>query len=85
MPHIFQRHPRYILLLIVILVGSFLFFQGTLTPHVHSTSVVGLPGDPSLPARVQRAGKAYQRVLEKRQKLIEKYGPSPSSIVMCVP
>ena len=85
MPHIFQRYPRYILLILFVLVGSFLFFQGAFTPHVHSASFVGLPGDPHLPARVQRAERAYQKVLEKRQELIQKHGPSPSSIMMYVP
>lgn len=82
MPHIFQRYPRYILLLIVLIVCSFLYFNTPYSSHVHPAGYVGLPGDPNLPLRVQRAERAYQKVIEKRQALLKKHGPSPSQVVM---
>ena len=82
MPHIFQRHPRIILLVAVLIVGSFLFLHAPYSSPVHPASYTGLPGDPSLPARIQRAEHAYQKVLEKRPELVKQHGPSPSQVVM---
>ncbi|KAF7797831.1 hypothetical protein EIP86_009037 [Pleurotus ostreatoroseus] len=85
MPHIFQRHPRIILLVAVLIVGSFLFLHAPYSSPVHPASYTGLPGDPSLPARIQRAEHAYQKVLEKRPELVKQHGPSPSQVVMFPP
>lgn len=82
MPSVLQRYPRFILLLTFILVCSFLYYQPPYASHVHPANYVGLPSDPSLPSRVQRAEKAYQKVVEKRQVLLKKHGPSPSQVVM---
>ena len=84
MPHMLQRHGRYLVLLAVLLVGSFLYLNAPYQTHEYTANLVGFPGDPSLPARVERAEQAYRKVLEKRQWLIKKHGPSASQVVLCV-
>lgn len=84
MPHILQRYPRYIVLVAVLIVGSFLYLQAPYSSPILPASYTGLPGDPSLPARIKRAEHAYQKVLEKRPEFIKQHGPSPSQVVMCV-
>ena len=77
-----QRHPRYVVLLAVLLVGSFLYLSAPYPTFEYTAQTVGFPGDPSLASRVQRAEKAYMKVLEKRKALIKKHGPSPSQVVL---
>lgn len=82
MLHMLQRHPRYALLLAVLVIGSFLYLSAPYPTHEYTANVVGFPGDPTLSARVERAEKSYQKVVEKRQALIKKHGPSSSQVVM---
>lgn len=79
-----QRHPRYVLLLAFLLVGSFLYLNAPYASLEYTAQTAGFPGDPTLPSRVERAEKTYQKVLEKRQALIKKHGPSPSQVMMYV-
>ena len=79
-----QRHPKYVVLLAVLAVGSFLYLNAPYPTHDYTANLVGFPGDPSLPSRVERAEKSYSKVVEKRQELIKKHGPSPSQVVMYV-
>ena len=84
MIHLLQRHPKYVVLLAVLVVGSFLYLNAPYPTHDYTATVVGFPGDPSLPSRVERAERSYKKVLEKRQDLIKKHGPSPSQVVLYV-
>ena len=68
----------------VLLVGSFFYLNAPYPTHEYTANVVGFPGDPSLPARVERAEQSYKKVIEKRQELIKKHGPSSSQVVMFV-
>ncbi|TCD62167.1 hypothetical protein EIP91_007273 [Steccherinum ochraceum] len=74
---IFQRHPRYALLVFVILAGTvwLLFSDGG---HVSQAGVRDL----SLSARLDRAEKIYQKTLKGRQGLIKKFGPTPNQIAI---
>ncbi|GJE96159.1 methyltransferase domain-containing protein [Phanerochaete sordida] len=85
MIHSLQRHPKYVVLLVVLVVGSFLYLSAPYPTHDYTASLVGFPGDTNLPARVERAEKSYRRVVEKRQELIKKHGPSSSQVVMFPP
>jgi hypothetical protein len=84
MPHILQRHGRSLALVAVLVVGSFLYLNAPYPTYEYTANVVGFPGDSSLPARVERAEQTYKKVVEKRQQLIKKHGPSSSQIVMHV-
>lgn len=48
---------------------------------IHASNV---PPDPSLHGRVERAEGIYKGVLEQRDALIKKFGPSPAQVVMYV-
>ena len=84
MPHVLQRHPRYVRLAAFLVVSSFLYLRAPYPIHDYSATTVGYPGDPSLPSRVERAELAYRQVVEKRQSLIRKHGPSPSQVLLYV-
>ncbi|EKM48925.1 uncharacterized protein PHACADRAFT_265979 [Phanerochaete carnosa HHB-10118-sp] len=80
-----QRHPKYVVLFLVLAVGSFLYLSAPYPTHDYTANVIGFPGDPSLPARVERAEKSYKKVVAQRQDMIKKHGPSPSQVMMFPP
>lgn len=82
MLHTLQRYPRYVVLLAVLIIGSLLYLNAPYSYHGYTAQTAGFPGDPSLPSRVERAEQAYQKVIQKRQELIKKHGPSPSQVMM---
>ncbi|THH14036.1 hypothetical protein EW146_g6247 [Bondarzewia mesenterica] len=83
------RHPRYTLLLSVVLVLSlFLLLPDTtynynsFYPSSGAPSVVRtVTSDVSLPARVARGERIYQKMLAKRRGLIRKFGPSTTDVI----
>ncbi|CAL1697515.1 unnamed protein product [Somion occarium] len=82
----FQRNPRYVLLVVVICAITFLLFTHSNFGLAElPVDVSGLPNDPSLPARIARSERMYQKTLEKRQELIKKHGPTPERVVMFPP
>ncbi|KZT67836.1 hypothetical protein DAEQUDRAFT_728602 [Daedalea quercina L-15889] len=81
-----QRHPRYALFLVLLLVGSFLLFSPSDTfstsryQHVRHTAL-----DHTLPARIAHSEDMYGRTLDRRQAMIRKFGPNPGQVVMFPP
>ncbi|KAI0944248.1 hypothetical protein AcW1_002003 [Taiwanofungus camphoratus] len=81
-----QRHPRYAALLFLCFLATFVL----LSPRdalraIPIRPASYLPPDESLPARVLRADRIYDRTLDRRQDMIRKFGPSPSQVVMFPP
>jgi hypothetical protein len=82
MPGIWNRHPRYSLLVFVVLAATLYFLVPAHNDHVFATH---FPlNDNNLPARMARANRIYDKVLEDRQKLIKTFGPTPKDIAMSV-
>ncbi|TFY76898.1 hypothetical protein EWM64_g7118 [Hericium alpestre] len=84
------RHPRYTILLGVILVTAFfLLLPGspytysldTAYPATASLQNAVVQVDNGLPARVRRSERIYQKMLKRREGLIRKYGPNPREVV----
>ena len=80
-----QRHPRYVVLLALLLLGSFLLLSPseTFTPYRATYAPTAIL-DHTLPARIAHSEEIYGRTLDRRQAMIKKYGPDPSQVVMCV-
>ena len=73
-----QRHPRYTLALLALLLGAYWFFSSGEPPRVTYT----LNSD--LKRRLDREERKYLDMLPQRQALITKFGPTPSQLVMSV-
>ena len=80
-----QRHPRYALFISGLIFIAFFLLSSNSDYSLHPTSrTSGLPPDPSLPGRVARAEEIYKDMLDQRQELIRKFGPTPAQVVMYV-
>lgn len=82
MPGIWNRHPRYSLLVFVVLAATLYF----LVPvhYEHSVAPHFTLKDNDLPSRMARASRIYDKVLEDRKKLMKTFGPTPKDISMSV-
>jgi len=82
MPGVWQRHPRFTLLILVILATTLYL----LVPLNHESTVQPLFNmiDNDLPNRMERAHYIYSKVLENRKKLIDRFGPTPKDIPVWV-
>ncbi|KZT21819.1 hypothetical protein NEOLEDRAFT_1138811 [Neolentinus lepideus HHB14362 ss-1] len=80
---ILQRHPRYSLFTLLVIVGTMYLLATDGVPGYALRSVVTY--DPSLASRVARSELVYQETLRKRQKLIERYGPTAKDIATFPP
>ncbi|EPQ55518.1 hypothetical protein GLOTRDRAFT_121112 [Gloeophyllum trabeum ATCC 11539] len=83
MPSVLQRHPRYSLFVLLVLSGTLYMLAtdslwGYGSPHV-------VTYDPSLSSRIAKSEMIYERMLKKRQQLIERFGPSPKDIATFPP
>lgn len=80
-----QRHPRYVLVLLVLLFGSFLLLSPsqTFTPY-RATNAPKAVLDHTLSARIAHSEEIYGRTLDRRQAMIKKFGPEASQVIMCV-
>jgi len=78
MPSVWQRHPRFTLLILVVLAITLYLF----VPINHESTVQPLFDmiDNDLPSRMERAHRIYSKVLENRKKLIDRFGPTPKDI-----
>ena len=83
---VWQRHPRYALSVLVILVTTFYFLNPyeTSQPLLAPPPSVASHNEHDLPTRMERAETIYNKVLRDRQGLIRKFGPTPSDVAMCV-
>ncbi|TFY70718.1 hypothetical protein EVG20_g2297 [Dentipellis fragilis] len=87
------RHPRYTIILGVLLVTAFfLLLPGSPYPYSESTYVSPdalhngiVQVDNSLTARVKRSERIYQKMVKRREGLIRKFGPNPREIVSFPP
>lgn len=80
MPGVWQRHPRYTILVVAVLVTTLYLLvpvqQDAVAPPLFTMS------DNDLPNRMQRAHRIYGKVLENRKGLIKKFGPTPKDIAV---
>lgn len=82
---VWQRHPRYMLSVFLIIIATICFLssyqisQPLLLPTFASTTQ-----NNDLSACLERAEGIYGRVVQARQGLIRKFGPTPSEVAMCV-
>ncbi|KAH8079822.1 methyltransferase domain-containing protein [Cristinia sonorae] len=77
------RNPRNALLLIAFVAGVF-YLLAPLKTAPPSNKAFGFT-DETLPARVRSYERIYQKVLEGRAKLIQKFGPTPKDVAMFPP
>ncbi|KAF8644217.1 hypothetical protein AX16_008621 [Volvariella volvacea WC 439] len=82
MPSVWQRHPKYSLLIaFTILATLYLLSPYSDGSGISLTGLGSLGGrDLTLAARLERADRIYDKVLRDRQKLIQKWGPEPKDI-----
>lgn len=80
MPAVWQRHPRYFLLVALVLTATFLLLNPYQPPS--TDSYAAYIRDSTLPARIERAERVYQKVIADRKDLIQKFGPTSRDIVM---
>ncbi|KAI0055268.1 hypothetical protein BV25DRAFT_1833324 [Artomyces pyxidatus] len=86
-----RRHPRYTILLGLLLLGTLALLlpdsplRSSYTPRPHISTPHVQTETGVLSASVQRAERVYQRMLRMRERLITKYGPRPENIVLFPP
>lgn len=80
MPGVWSRHPRYSLFILVVLATTF-YLLTPLNQEPFPTSLFVMK-DNDLSNRVYRAHHIYNKVLEDRKGLINKFGPSPKDIAV---
>lgn len=80
-----QRHPRYALSLFAIIATTFVLLSPRDAFRALPSAVPYVAPSPELPARIARAEANYEHMLDQRQEMIKKYGPSPSQVVMFPP
>ncbi|KAL6308922.1 methyltransferase domain-containing protein [Sparassis latifolia] len=85
MAMVFRRHPRYAVTLLALIVTTFVFLSPHDAFHSVPAPVSYVVPAPDLPARILRSENSYQRMLDQRQDMIKKFGPSPSQVVMFPP
>jgi len=78
MPAVWQRHPRYSLFVLCILITTFYLLSPYRAP---SPSLQDL----SLPSRIEQSEKIYNHLRKEREGLIKKFGPTPNDVVMFPP
>ncbi|KAI0328831.1 hypothetical protein GY45DRAFT_1325827 [Cubamyces sp. BRFM 1775] len=76
-----QRHPRYTLALVALLLCAYWFFFTAPPPP----RPVVYKHNHELQARLDREERKYREMLPQRQELITKYGPAPSQVAMFPP
>lgn len=72
MVSLWQRHPRYAMLLVAVLITTFYLLVPT------------GPRDNSLQSRLKHSKAIYSKVLKDRRGLIKKFGPQPKDIELLV-
>jgi hypothetical protein len=75
MRNLWRRHPRFTSFLSLV-------FLATLTLIFCPTVFVDESDISPLAARLQESEEVYQETLDRRQKLIKKFGPKPEEIVL---
>ncbi|KDQ49958.1 hypothetical protein JAAARDRAFT_42446 [Jaapia argillacea MUCL 33604] len=82
---VLSRHPRYALLIFLVLMGTLYMLASDKIPEYEGYGVneskKPLGYDPDLGVRVQRAERVYQKMLKNREALVDKFGPNPNDVV----
>lgn len=84
MPVVWQRHPRYFLLVALVLTTTFFLLSPYESP-LSTDSYAAYIRDNTLPARLERSERVYQKVIAGRKDLIQRYGTNSRDIVMFPP
>jgi len=78
MAGLWQRHPRYTILVVVALITTFyLLVPAGPSPTFHLR-------DNSLQTRLEHSKASYSKILKDRTGLIKKFGPQPKDIELLV-
>jgi len=92
MAPVFKRHPRYALLLSLLLAGVLytLYSSGSFNYKSSTLNLTPLrlevkEYDTTLPSRVARADAIYDKALKDRHGLIKKFGPTPKDVALFPP
>ncbi|TFK60244.1 hypothetical protein BDN72DRAFT_965783 [Pluteus cervinus] len=80
MAGLFQRHPRYAVLLAFLLVSTFYILSPYNTRPVGLGSLSINMNSTELQSRLIRAEHIYDRTKQQRNQLIKKFGPTPDKI-----
>jgi len=79
MPSIWQRHPRYVLLVFFVLLCTlYLFYplqQSAFKP-------IYIFEENTLSNRLARADRIYEKALSSRDGMVKKFGPTPKDITL---
>ena len=78
MASLWQRHPRYMMLLVLSLITTFYLLVPTGPPRAFHLR------DNSLQSRLEHSKAIYSKVLKDRKGLIKKFGPQPEDIELLV-
>jgi hypothetical protein len=80
MPNAWQRHPRYVLLVFLVICCTFYLFYPT---QQHSPfKPIYIFHENTLSNRLERADRIYEKTLSSRQEMIKKFGPTPTDITL---
>ena len=78
MAGLWQRHPRYTMLVVVALITTFYLLVPAGPPRPFHLR------DNSLQSRLEHSKAIYSKVLKDRKGLIKKFGPQPKDIELLV-
>jgi hypothetical protein len=82
MPSIWQRHPRYVLLVFFFFFCTLYFFYPI---QQHPTfKPIYIFQHNTLSNRLERSDHIYEKSLTSRQGMIKKFGPAPKDIILYV-
>ncbi|KIJ64219.1 hypothetical protein HYDPIDRAFT_112178 [Hydnomerulius pinastri MD-312] len=84
MPPAWQRHPRYFIL-VALVISATIYVLNPYQSPLRADSYAAYIRDNELPAKLQRADRVYSEVITSRKDMIRKFGPTPRDIVMFPP
>ncbi|KIJ13012.1 hypothetical protein PAXINDRAFT_170900 [Paxillus involutus ATCC 200175] len=84
MPSTWQRHPRYFIVVALIILAT-IYLANPYQHSVRPDSFAAYIRDNELPARLERAEGVYSKVIADRKEMIRKHGPTPRDILMFPP
>jgi hypothetical protein len=80
MPNAWQRHPRYLILVVLLICCSFyLFYPSQQHPPFKPVYIFQ---ENTLSNRLARADRIYDKTLTSRHDMVKKFGPSPKDITL---
>jgi hypothetical protein len=82
MPIVWQRHPRYAVFVFVVILTTFYLLNPYYQPPPLSDGPLIPISDLTLSSRLARSENGYQKMLEQRKGLIQRFGPLPKDVLM---